>query len=107
MGTLALYVRAMFLCHSCKHEIELDPHTPIGFRTDCPSCYADLHCCLNCLWHDPGAHNQCREPGTSVRDREKFNFCTLFKFRPTDDDDTESEVVDAKAKLEAMFKGLK
>ena len=108
MGTPTLYGPAMHLCHVCKHEVEVDPHTPIGFRADCPSCYADLHVCVHCVFHDPGAHNQCREPATPfVRDREKFNFCTHFKFVDSDTDDSASEIVDAKAKLENMFKGLK
>ena len=102
------YRRRMHVCRACKQEIEIDPHTPIGFRADCASCYADLHCCLNCAFHDPGAQNECREPATPfVRDREKFNFCTHFKFVDSDDADSEAEVLDAKARLDAMFSKLK
>ncbi len=97
----------MHVCRVCKQEIDVDPHTPIGFRADCASCYADLHCCLNCAFHDPGAQNECREPATPfVRDREKFNFCTYFNFVDSDDADSEAEVVDAKARLDAMFSKL-
>ena len=97
----------MTLCHSCKSEIVLDPHAPLGVRDDCPDCYADLHCCLNCVLHDPGAHNQCRETTADfVRDRAKFNFCGHFKFKDGESD-VDDGVADARAKLDALFGNLK
>lgn len=96
----------MHLCHACKHEIELDPSTPLGRRDECPSCYAYLHCCLNCRHHDPGAHNQCRETTADfVRDRENFNFCGHFSFKDSDQE-ADTPVLDAKARAEAAFAKL-
>ena len=66
-----------------------------------------MRCCMNCEFRDPGAHNECREPFAEfVRDREKANFCGLFQFKVSDDPGS-TDVDDAKARLEAMFKTLK
>jgi hypothetical protein len=63
------------ICHSCGTEVE----GRIYRSDECPSCGADLHCCLNCNNYDPAAHNQCREPQAEwVSDREKANFCDFF-----------------------------
>ena len=54
----------------------------IGRREVCPGCGADLRCCLNCAFHDPGAYNQCREPQAErVLDKDRGNFCDWFRFR--------------------------
>jgi hypothetical protein len=40
-----------------------------------------LKCCKNCLYFDPAAHNQCRDPAAEwVRDKELANFCEFFEF---------------------------
>ena len=65
------------ICHSCKSELKFEG--PITRAEVCPSCDADVHCCLNCSNYDPSAHNRCREPQAEwVSDREKGNFCDLF-----------------------------
>ena len=67
----------LMICHSCKSEMKFEG--PISRAEVCPSCDADVHCCLNCLNYDPSAHNKCREPQAEwVPDREKGNFCDLF-----------------------------
>ncbi len=65
-------------CHLCKNEL---PATAQVRRTDgCPTCHADLKCCLNCRLHDPGASNQCREPQAEwVTEKDKANFCEFFE----------------------------
>jgi len=69
----------MKLCHSCKKA--LDPGREIGRRDECPHCHADLHCCLNCRFHDRSAPKQCREPQADlVREKDKANFCDFFVF---------------------------
>jgi hypothetical protein len=51
----------------------------VGRREVCPSCGADLHCCLNCACYDPHAPQQCREPQAQrVSDKERGNFCDEF-----------------------------
>ena len=69
-------------CHHCGREV----HVPAKVaRTEgCPYCHSDLKVCLNCVLHDPGANNQCREPQTEwVTDKDKANFCEFFEFRQT------------------------
>jgi transcription initiation factor IIE alpha subunit len=93
-----------YFCFACKNEIIFE--VKMQRQDTCPHCGADLHCCKNCKYHDPGAHNQCTETiAEYVQDRERANFCTLFEFivgpRPTDE-----QASLAKAKLEALFKKL-
>jgi hypothetical protein len=53
----------------------------VGRRDECPFCHADLHCCLNCRFHDLSAPKQCREPvAENVREKDKANFCDYFLF---------------------------
>jgi hypothetical protein len=68
-------------CHKCGTEWVSEKRQP-GFRDTCPQCTAYLHCCLNCRFHDPHAHNQCYIPNTEwVGDRRGGNFCEEFEFR--------------------------
>lgn len=70
----------MFICHHCKKPLELSGS--IGRTDTCPLCDADLHCCLNCRFYDPGAYNSCREPQAErVLEKDKGNFCDYFSFR--------------------------
>jgi len=53
----------------------------IGRRDICPSCGADLHCCLNCKFYDLSMSKQCREPNAElVKEKPKANFCDYFVF---------------------------
>jgi len=78
-------------CHHCGTPWPGDKPRP-AYRDICPRCGAYWHCCLNCRFHDPAAHNQCRIPTTEwVADRRKFNYCDDFTFRadaPEDPDKT-------------------
>ncbi len=90
-----------YFCHKCAQELIFEVKMQ---RTDiCPHCGADLHCCKNCEYWDPGAHNECTLTITEyVSDRERANHCTHFKFRAG-----EMEIEDKQAamsKLEALFK---
>ena len=97
----------MHLCHTCKQEIEVQPDIPVGRQDTCPNCLADLKCCMNCRFHDPGRQNECMEPfAPFIRKLDKGNFCHFFKYgESTEVDDL--EVMDARARLEDMFKNLK
>ena len=95
----------MKICHSCKQEVDLE--IKIGRDDVCPNCYADLHCCFNCRFYDPGRQNECMEPHAGfVRDRERSNFCHLPTFKDMEDEDEEEQVV-VRARLESLLKGLK
>ncbi|MBN1947287.1 MAG: hypothetical protein JW797_16580 [Bradymonadales bacterium] len=79
----------------------------VARRDMCDNCGADLHCCKNCRFWDPGAHNECRENVSSwVRDKEASNFCQQFEFKKSGPD-IKDEVASAKAKLDALFSRLK
>ncbi|MDH5526343.1 MAG: hypothetical protein OEY97_03425 [Nitrospirota bacterium] len=46
----------------------------------CPGCGADLHACHACRFHDPVAHNQCREPKAEWQARrDRGNYCDFFE----------------------------
>ena len=95
-------------CHQCGAEIAVIDRTGrIGRRDTCPSCEADLRCCLNCRFYDPQLSNACREPNVEpVRDKDAGNFCDYFALgepdgRPTAD---QAKATDARAQLEALFR---
>ena len=90
-----------YFCWNCGSEQEFEVKLQ---RTDtCIHCGADLHCCKNCEFHDPGAHNQCTETiAEYVSDRERANHCTTFKFKTGERETDEKE--GAISKLEALFK---
>ena len=89
------------LCHHCGHAI--GPVERVGRRDACLHCSADLHCCLNCSFFAPTAHNQCREPHAERQvDKHVGNFCDFFAFRvgrPV----KATDATDARARLEALF----
>lgn len=92
-------------CHSCGQAIELAAGERVGFRDACSSCRADLHVCLNCLHHDPGAHNQCRESNAEwVSDRERANRCDYFTLGEAKGGAAERERGRARSSLDALFK---
>lgn len=66
-------------CHACKNEISGE--LKVGRKDACPSCGADLRCCLNCRFYDRAVSKQCRETVTElVREKEKANFCEYFSY---------------------------
>jgi len=93
------------LCHQCGHDI--GPMERVGRRDACLRCGADLHCCLNCSFFAPTAHNQCREPQAERQvDKTVGNFCDFFAFRVGKAvPGAGSE--DARQRLEALFSGRK
>jgi hypothetical protein len=65
-------------CYRCGASLRIDG--PIGRRTTCPECDADLHTCLNCRHYDESAAHECREPQTEhVVDKDSSNACDLFQ----------------------------
>jgi hypothetical protein len=70
------------VCHHCGREVSLS--SALGRIDSCAYCSADLKCCLNCRFFDPGANNQCREPQAEwCPEKSKANFCEYFEFRQT------------------------
>ena len=94
-----------YICHNCKKELEdlENIRGKVGFRDQCPHCYGDLHCCMNCKFHDPSYNNECRDDSRAfIRERDESNFCASFVFRRTGEEDPEEEL-DAKAGLNDLF----
>lgn len=92
----------MNVCHKCRKEIADDFF--VGRQSQCPSCGADLHCCLNCFFYEPGAYNDCREPQAErVLDKDRSNFCDFFSFKGGAKSSGPA-ASDAKDKLENLFK---
>lgn len=92
----------MKTCHRCKKEIPADVF--VGRQVSCPACGNDLHVCLNCVFYEPGAYNDCRErQAERVLDKDRSNFCDYFRFR---NGSGKSGKIpdDPKTKLEALFK---
>lgn len=64
-----------------------------------------MRSCKNCTWYDTTAANQCREPTAEfVSDKERANFCGMYKPFGGSRSAANDEVASAKAKLEALFK---
>jgi hypothetical protein len=69
-------------CHECGTAAKLVPGTKIARTETCPKCDADLHCCRNCRFFDPGRHNQCAETQAEwVQEKARANFCDHFERR--------------------------
>jgi hypothetical protein len=65
-------------CHGCGKALDLDG--PIGRRSVCPHCDADLHCCINCRFYEESSPNECREPHADhYVDKIASNACDLFR----------------------------
>ena len=89
-------------CHRCGRAVVGVER--VGRRETCQGCGAELHCCRNCRFHDPGMHNQCREPQAERQvDKERGNFCEYFTLGPPSGGGGESS--GARAKLDALFRG--
>ena len=66
-------------CYSCKKDLELEAGDKVGRTEECPYCYASLHCCRMCTFHDSTAYNECREPNAPrIVEKEKANFCDYY-----------------------------
>ena len=65
-------------CYGCGNPLRIDG--PIGRRTTCPTCDADLHRCMNCKHYDESSAHQCREPhAENIVDKDQTNACDLFQ----------------------------
>jgi hypothetical protein len=65
-------------CYRCGATLRIDG--PVGRRTTCPDCDADLHCCFDCKFYDESSAHECREPHADhVVDKEASNACELFQ----------------------------
>jgi hypothetical protein len=96
----------MYVCHSCRKEIDLGVSGAAGLHEDCPHCRAPLHCCFNCHAYDESMRHGCRElQAEPPSDKERANACELFVYkkgdRPPREDDPRAQALKA---LDALFK---
>jgi hypothetical protein len=92
----------MKICQSCKKEIPADWF--VGRQGQCPFCGTDLHSCLNCIFYERGAYNDCREgQAERVLDKSRSNFCDYFKFK-VNPGKSGAPPTDPKDKLAVLFK---
>jgi len=95
----------MLICHSCKKKLSIDRH--VSRNETCPTCGADLRCCLNCTFFDSHASKQCREPVAElVNGKSKANYCDFFVFASSRATDNSEDVAIKKAReaLDSLFK---
>ena len=89
-------------CFKCSHQIQFVDR--LSFFAECEKCGEDAHVCRNCLFFDPKAYNECREPQAEVvREKDRANRCEYFQAKQGS-----GPVVDPKEALlsaaEALFK---
>ena len=58
----------------------MPPDRSPGFNEACEACGKDLHACLNCRFHKPGARWDCAETiEEPVPDKERRNRCEWYQ----------------------------
>jgi hypothetical protein len=56
----------------------------VDFKSNCPKCNADLHCCKQCTHFEPSTRFQCLKPiPVRIAFKDKHNDCALFAARVT------------------------
>ena len=92
-------------CYACHAPLAL-PGKP-GRRDTCPTCGADLRCCLNCRVYSPTASQQRPLPTAEyVRDKRAANFCDDFAFRDIEAQTRETERDRVQRRIDDLFKNL-
>lgn len=90
-------------CYNCQTILSFSEGADIGRSEDCPSCRVDLRCCKMCIFYDKSSYNECREPiAERVLEKEKGNFCDLFKAGASGQ--SAKPKVDLMAQANALFK---
>ncbi len=90
-------------CYRCDSEVTIEGKVPR--ESTCSHCHAALHCCRNCRFYSPAAHNHCTDPSAEwVRDKVKGNFCEYFTFRTETAGQTRSSAERARAAFDNLFK---
>jgi len=93
-------------CPLCGGGIDIAD--PIPRAASCPHCHKDLHACHTCCFHDPAAHNQCREPKAEFqRTRDRGNFCDLFELSTQGSDPENADREEKRqTQLDDLFKNF-
>lgn len=68
----------VFMCWKCGEIILIEG--AVARSAVCENCGADVRCCKNCTFYEPGSHYDCHETiDELVKDKESANFCGFFK----------------------------
>ena len=69
------------VCWKCGADVSGLPQ-PLGRRSECPECHAELHVCRMCRHYDTGKAKQCREPmAEEVLEKTRANFCDWLQIK--------------------------
>ena len=92
-------------CHRCGTEWVSELKRP-GFKETCGKCNAYLHCCKNCRFYEPGAHNDCHIGTTElVGNKELCNFCDEFECTTSRKSDNRNKTKRAVNEFDSLFGG--
>lgn len=70
------------VCWKCGASLKVQP-LPLGRRSECLSCGAELHVCRLCRHYDTVKAKQCRElAADEVQNKTRANFCDWFQPKP-------------------------
>lgn len=90
-------------CWNCGAFLEDLVMKKLSFRETCDTCYAALHCCNNCIYHQIGRSNECMIPDTDrISDRTSNNFCEEFSVLGKAPASNKND--NAKLRFEKLFK---
>lgn len=92
------------VCWKCGASLKKVPR-PITRHSNCPACYAELHCCVMCKSYDTRYPNRCNdERADPPVYKDTANFCEFFKPLPNAFDPSQDQASkQAQAELKAMF----
>lgn len=92
------------VCWKCGESLKKVPR-PITRHSNCPACYAELHCCMMCKSYDTRYPNRCNdERADPPVYKDTANFCEFFKPQPSAFDPGQDQASkQAQAELKAMF----
>jgi ribosome-binding protein aMBF1 (putative translation factor) len=89
------------VCWRCGADLK-DVPLPLGRRSECPACQAELHVCRLCRHYDTAKAKHCREPmAEEVKDKTRANFCEWLQ--PRADAYTAAARRPGREGLEALF----
>lgn len=95
---------AELVCWKCGSSLA-DVPRPITRHSNCPECYAELHCCQMCRKYDTRYTSRCSDDRTDPpEDKGRANYCEYYVPLPgafSSDDAAEAER--ARARLAALF----
>lgn len=94
-----------YVCWKCG-GVQTELLLPLARLAECPHCRAQLHVCRMCMYFDPTAAQQCREPvADAVADKQRANFCGYFQIKPHAYAAPSDQAAAARQQLDALFGG--